>query len=66
MWTKISKEMPYFQTQEERKIMNRAKKIIMVCVFLATVGMLTACGTVRGFGKDVTNVGHGIQRASHL
>ncbi|WP_058533060.1 entericidin A/B family lipoprotein [Legionella saoudiensis] len=46
--------------------MNRAKKIIMVCVFLTTVGMLTACGTVNGFGRDVSHVGHGIQRASHL
>ncbi|WP_133136836.1 entericidin A/B family lipoprotein [Legionella rowbothamii] len=46
--------------------MNRTKKIIMICVFLTTAWMLTACGTVKGFGKDVTNVGHGIQRASHL
>lgn len=46
--------------------MNSVKKIIMVCIFLATIGMLSACGTVKGFGKDVTHVGQGIQKASRL
>ncbi|EHL29452.1 entericidin A/B family lipoprotein [Legionella drancourtii] len=45
--------------------MNSAKKIIMFCVFLTTIGMLSACGTVNGFGKDVSHVGHDIQRAAH-
>lgn len=45
--------------------MNRTKKIILACVFLATIGMLTACGTVNGFGKDVSHAGHDIQRAAH-
>lgn len=44
--------------------MNNTKKIMMFCVFLMTVGMLSACGTVHGFGKDVSHVGHDIQRAS--
>lgn len=56
----------HFQTQEERNIMSIGKKIMMVCVMLATVGLLSACGTVNGFGRDVTHVGHGIQKASHL
>ena len=46
-------------------IMNIAKKIILACVLLSTVGMLTACGTVNGFGRDVSHVGHDIQRAAH-
>ncbi|MGC1182572.1 entericidin A/B family lipoprotein [Legionella sp.] len=43
--------------------MNSAKKIMMICVFLITLGMLSACGTINGFGRDVSHVGHGIQRA---
>lgn len=45
--------------------MSRAKKIIMACVLLSTVGILSACGTVNGFGKDVSHVGRDIQRAAH-
>lgn len=45
--------------------MNSAKKIMMICVFLTTIGMLSACGTVNGFGKDVSHVGHDIQRVAH-
>jgi entericidin A len=41
------------------------KKIMMVCIFLTTAGMLSACGTVNGFGKDVSHVGTDIQRVSH-
>ncbi|MFT4059715.1 MAG: entericidin A/B family lipoprotein [Legionella sp.] len=44
--------------------MNSVKKIMMVCAFLTTVGMLSACGTVHGFGKDVSHVGHDIQKVS--
>jgi predicted small secreted protein len=45
--------------------MDMLKKIITVCIFLTTVGMLSACGTVNGFGKDVSHVGKDIQRVSH-
>ncbi len=44
--------------------MSITKKIIMICVVLTTLGMLTACGTVKGFGKDVSTVGQGIQKAA--
>lgn len=44
--------------------MNRTRKIIAVCTVLAVVGMLSACGTIKGFGKDVSSVGKGIQRAA--
>jgi predicted small secreted protein len=44
--------------------MNSAKKIMVVCVVLAAVGMLSACGTVKGFGRDVSTVGSGIQKAA--
>lgn len=44
--------------------MNSVKKIMMVGVLLTTLGMLSACGTVNGFGRDVTHVGHTIQRAA--
>lgn len=45
--------------------MNSTKKIMMVCVFLVTLGMLSACGTINGFGKDVSHAGRDIQRAAH-
>lgn len=40
------------------------KKIIMVSIVLGAVGFVSACGTVHGFGRDVSNAGHGIQRAA--
>ena len=44
--------------------MSNRKKIMMICLVLATVGMLSACGTVKGFGKDVSQAGHDIQKAA--
>ncbi|MCW8397516.1 entericidin A/B family lipoprotein [Legionella sp. PATHC035] len=40
------------------------KKIIIVSICLSTLGMLSSCGTVHGFGQDVSHVGKDIQRAS--
>lgn len=36
----------------------------MACLVLASLGLLTACGTVHGFGKDVSQAGRDIQRVS--
>ncbi|MFD2272921.1 entericidin A/B family lipoprotein [Undibacterium arcticum] len=33
------------------------KKIIALCLLVAFGGMLSACNTVKGFGKDVEHVG---------
>jgi predicted small secreted protein len=44
--------------------MNILKKIMIVSIVLSTLG-LSACGTVNGFGRDVSHVGRDIQRASH-
>jgi len=44
--------------------MSNAKKIIITCIFLTTLGMLSACGTVNGFGKDVSHAGRDIQKVS--
>ncbi|STX46108.1 entericidin A [Legionella gratiana] len=44
--------------------MNILKKIAMMSIVLATLGLLSACGTVSGFGKDVSHVGKDIQRAA--
>ncbi|CAM2859526.1 entericidin A [Legionella steigerwaltii] len=44
--------------------MDMLKKIIIVGICLATLGMLSSCGTVHGFGQDVSHVGKDIQRAS--
>lgn len=40
------------------------KKIILFSLFLTTLSMLTACGTVKGFGQDVSHAGHDIQKAA--
>lgn len=45
--------------------MDILKKIIVMSVFLSVFGMLSACSTVKGFGKDVSQVGKGIQKAAH-
>jgi entericidin A len=45
--------------------MKNIKKIMIVCILLSTVGALSACGTVHGFGRDVSHVGHDIQHVSH-
>lgn len=44
--------------------MNILKKVIMIGVCLTTLGILSSCGTVHGFGQDVSHVGKDIQRAS--
>lgn len=41
------------------------KKIMIICFFLTIFGILSACGTVKGFGKDVSHVGHDIQKAAN-
>lgn len=45
--------------------MNNVKKIIMCSLLLATVSMVTACGTVKGFGQDVSKTGREIQKAAN-
>ena len=42
--------------------MNLTKKIMLAGLCVAMVGVLSACGTVSGFGRDVSTVGHGIQK----
>ncbi|MCL9685058.1 entericidin A/B family lipoprotein [Legionella maioricensis] len=44
--------------------MKNNKKIAMVCFFLTTLFILNGCGTVRGFGKDVSKTGQVIQKAA--
>jgi predicted small secreted protein len=44
--------------------MRNFKNIAMVCFILTTLGILSGCGTVNGFGKDVSKTGHEIQKAT--
>lgn len=44
--------------------MTRIKKIVFCSLFLLATSILTSCGTVNGFGKDVSHAGQDIQRAS--
>ncbi|MBN9228836.1 entericidin A/B family lipoprotein [Legionella sp. 39-23] len=44
--------------------MNILKKVLMVSICFTTLAILSSCGTVHGFGKDVSTVGKDIQRAS--
>lgn len=39
-------------------------KLAIVCFFVATFTLLTGCGTINGFGKDVSKTGHEIQKAT--
>jgi len=48
----------------ERKTKMKTKKIIILSFALAIVGLLTSCGTVHGFGKDMSRAGREIQRAA--
>ena len=43
--------------------MKNIRRIIITSLFL-TAGVLSACGTVHGVGKDVSSVGKDIQRAA--
>jgi entericidin A len=45
--------------------MNYIKKIVIVSLLLTAVGLLNGCGTVNGFGKDVSTAGHDIQKAAN-
>lgn len=44
--------------------MSIFKKITIISMVLTTLGLLSACGTVNGFGKDVSHVGKDISRAA--
>ncbi|MFI4919134.1 MAG: entericidin A [Legionellales bacterium] len=45
--------------------MSNTKRIVIACFFLTTFGILSACGTVNGFGRDVSTTGHTIQKIAH-
>ena len=45
--------------------MKNIRIIAMVGLCLTILSMLDACGTVRGFGQDVSRAGRDIQRAAH-
>ena len=44
--------------------MRRIKKIMLLSSLLAVVSVLSACGTVKGFGQDVSHAGKDIQQAA--
>ena len=44
--------------------MNKIKKIMMFSFFVSALAMLGGCGTVKGFGQDVTHAGKDIQKAA--
>ena len=43
--------------------MKILKKVAMISLS-AAIAVLVACGTVNGVGKDVSTVGHDIQRST--
>ena len=44
--------------------MKITKKIAALSFLVATLSLLNACGTIQGFGKDVSSAGRDIQRAA--
>lgn len=45
--------------------MNIIKKIMVFSLLVSVLSTLTACGTVKGFGQDVSTAGKGIQKAAN-
>ena len=45
-------------------IMKCISKFLMLSFLLLSLGTLYGCGTVNGFGHDVSSAGHGISRAA--
>ncbi len=44
--------------------MNNIKKIVIFSLFVSALSLLGGCGTVKGFGQDVTHAGKDIQKAA--
>lgn len=44
--------------------MKRTKALAMISILAAVVTVLSACGTVRGFGSDVSKTGNAITSAA--
>jgi entericidin A len=44
--------------------MKYIPKLLMLSILLISLGLLSGCGTVNGFGHDVSATGHAISRAS--
>jgi predicted small secreted protein len=40
------------------------KKLLMISCLLVTMGLITGCATVEGFGEDVSSTGFAIQGAA--
>lgn len=46
------------------KIVNKIITMIIVGVFSVSLGLMSGCSTIKGFGKDVSKGGQEIQRAA--
>lgn len=44
--------------------MSNLKKLIVVSMILTAFGVMSACSTVKGFGRDVSQTGKDIQRVA--
>ena len=44
--------------------MNNIKKIMMFSLLISALSMLVGCGTVKGFGQDVSHARKDIQKAA--
>ena len=45
-------------------IMKHISKLLVLSLFLLSLMTLSGCGTVNGFGHDVSSAGNGISRAA--
>ena len=64
IWSRIIYVKSNFKNKKRGVVMNILKKVLMVSICFTTLAILSSCGTVHGFGKDVSTVGKDIQRAS--
>ncbi len=44
--------------------MRQVSKLIALGMLMLSIGVMSGCNTVNGFGKDVSSAGHGISRAA--
>ena len=40
------------------------QNIVLLCLALGLLGTLTACETVKGVGRDITNAGEALEEAT--
>lgn len=46
-------------------MMKIIKRMVLLSLFIAVAAAINGCSTVKGFGKDVSKAGHGIEKVAN-